>query len=327
MMITGGQERSLPSDKEANAGGERGALHKEVSFFAPPPSLARINCLLSSAPVDLNSLGEAVKEESALVSETLKLCNSSLFGLSHPVVSLEQAVIIMGSDMVRALLCACWLVQFTGARVPAQENFSFWRHSLLVARLSRRLSGWTGCAQQEWAFLAGLFHDIGILPFLTMLSRSEAAESGSVFETIGDRVEMQRRRFTTDHCELGLLLGAELGLPAPLVEACARHHHRGGTLSHTSLSRLSGAAEMIAQAATGNGSAPSTTLSQVIQRALAEYLAGYDRLASASVIEALESDLRGAVMERRGGGSSIWEDHISSLKTNAGVAGSSQAGG
>ncbi len=307
-MIDGGLDCSLPAAGRVNPGAQIRALHTELKLFRLPPSLAHINGLLSSAPVDLRCLEEAVKGEPSLVPEVLKLCNSSLFGLSHPVASIEQAVIIMDSDVVRSLLLACWLIQLTGAKVPPRENLCFWRHSLLVAQLTRRLGGWTGYAQPERLFLAGLFHDIGILPFLTMLSRGAVVESGSLLESLGDCIEPQRRRFATDHCEFGLLLGSGLGLPLPLVEVCARHHQRGAMLAHTAISCLTGAAEMIAQAAaSGRDGAPSVCPGQIIRDALAEYLPGLSRTANSGLVETLESDLPGALTEPSDSPANIWE--------------------
>jgi HD-like signal output (HDOD) protein len=317
-MVAGGLDCALPSDGRMYPGTQIRALHIELNLFALPPSLGRINRLLSSAPVDLKCLGEAVKEEPHLVPEALKLCNSSLFGLSHPVASLEQAVIIMDSDVVRTLLVACWLIQFTRANLPARENLAFWRHSLLVAQLSRRLGEWTSYAQPEWVFLAGLFHDLGILPFLAMLSRTISSEPGGVFENVGESIESQRRRFATDHCEMGLLLGTDLGLPLPLIEVCARHHQRGAVLSHTPLSSLASAAEMIAQAAAPGGASQSSVgPAQTIRDALSEYLPGFSRLANSGLAASLESDLRGGSTEHRDSPESIWEEHVSGLKVPA----------
>ncbi|MGH9455940.1 MAG: HDOD domain-containing protein [Terriglobia bacterium] len=285
------------------------SLRVEVDLFGLPPALDRLNQLLSAAPVDLNHLGEAIAGDPSLVAESLKLCNSSLFGLSHPVASLSQAVIIMDAEIVRNLLFTCWLIRYTGAHVMARENRLFWRHSLLVAQLSRRVCEWADFAQPERVFLAGLLHDAGALPFLTLFSRIGASGPDGIFCQVGDSIEAQRRRYGVDHCELGLKMGTVLGFPAGLVEAAARHHERGAALAGISPVCFVSAGEALARSVAGKHSAPTGLL---IRNALAEYLPGLTRAVSIGLVEALESDLRTGASPFEAIGGDVWENEPAS---------------
>ncbi|MGH9407378.1 MAG: HDOD domain-containing protein [Terriglobia bacterium] len=290
VMIGKAQECFFPYAVEQDLSASLGALRAEAGLAGLPPAVERINRLLSSAPVDLRSLGESVKEAPGLAEEAVKLCNASLFELSQPVASVEQAVIIMGADIVRTLILTCWLTRYTGENIPGQDSRAFWGHSLLVAKLSQHMCQWAGFAQPEWAFLAGLFHDLGAVPFLTLLARDRGRARQGLFEIVGDSVEAQRRRFDTDHCELGLQIGINLGLSAPLVEVMARHHQRGGMLSSMPLLAFVCAAEAIAQdTKPGEASLPQA---QLVRNALAEFMPGLTPQAGPGLIETLEADLR-----------------------------------
>ncbi|HEX5481960.1 MAG TPA: HDOD domain-containing protein, partial [Terriglobia bacterium] len=116
MMIVRNEEPFLHQDEAARLRKQLQALQDEANLFNPPPSLDQINRLLSSAPVDLRRLGEAIRDHSGLVTEALKLCNSTLFSLPQPVSNLEQAVIITDADVVRTLLLACWIIQCAGQK-------------------------------------------------------------------------------------------------------------------------------------------------------------------------------------------------------------------
>lgn len=289
VMISRGQEPISCLAQGEEIGSSIRSLRVEVDLFGPPPALDRMNQLLSAAPVDLNRLSEAIAVDPSLAMETLKLCNSSLFGLSQPVASLEQAVIIMDAEIVRTLLFTCWLIRYTATHVIDRENRLFWRHSLLVARLSRRICEWADCAQPERVFLAGLLHDSGTLPFLTLFSRIGAAGPDGILREVGDSLEPQRRRYGVDHCELGLKMGSILGFPTALVEAAARHHQRGAALAGMSPVCFVSAAEALAHAVGETQNSPTGPL---IRNTLAEFLPGSTRAATLGLVEALESDLR-----------------------------------
>jgi HD-like signal output (HDOD) protein len=289
IVIAAGQEPFLCFDSGSNLDPQVRALRGEADLFALPQALDRMNRLLASAPVDLKGLEEAVKDDPQLVTETLKLCNSSLFRLPHPVARLEQAVIMMDAEITRALLVVCWLIKHTGRKMRSQDHQAFWGHNLLVAQMSRHLCEWANCAQPEWAFLAGLFHDIGALPFLTMLSRNGTGSPRNVLAEVGDSIESQRRRFGVDHCDFGQRMGSILGLPLWAVEIAAGHHQRGCWLSGLPLLGFVSAAELIAQS--GSRQPNPLPQRQLILNALGEYLPGWSGATSSVLLETLESDL------------------------------------
>lgn len=288
------------------------ALRAEAELASLPPDLVRMNALLSATPVDLRGLGEAVKEAPDLASEAVKYCNSSLFALPQPVASLEQAVLLMDVDIVRALLLTCWLTKHTRAAIAASDSRAFWSHSLLTAQLSRHISEWACYAQPEWAFLAGLLHDIGMLPFLSLLSRNGVAESVMPANSdcgdgkLTDAVEPQRRRFGTDHCELGFQMGAILGLPLPLMEVAAGHHQRGPSISRTPLVSFVAAAEVIAQSVHGRHEEPLLSQGQVVRNALTEFLPVLGPSAQSGLARTLEADLSRAAVESKE--INVWDD-------------------
>ncbi|MCL5670818.1 MAG: HDOD domain-containing protein [Acidobacteria bacterium] len=290
------------------------ALRQELAIYRPSPALERANGLLGTVPVELRKLGEAIQDDLGLAAETVKLCNSSLFGLPRPVSSLEQAVVATDADIVRTLLLACWLTKLTGSRIPTRENRLFWSHSLLVAQISRRISEWAGLAQPEKTFLAGLLHDVGILPFLTLFSREGAPRQRSILENLGESIESERRRFGTDHCELGGRLSTLLGFPHPLAEVVAKHHQPGIAIFSFPLLPIVGAAEVISQArhlCAKQELAPEA-LRTLIKDSLGKWLPGFDPSASHHLVEALESDLLASVKRFTPGEGNAWCDSLPS---------------
>lgn len=289
-------ESQVPQDShnpDRTPPGTAETVYREVELFRPSPALKRMNELLSAIPVDLRKLGAALQDDPELASEAVKFSNSSLFGLSRPVASLEQAVVATGSDMVRTLLLTCWLTRLSGTRITAAENRLFWSHALSVARISRRIGEWTGMEQPEQAFLAGLLHDIGDLPLLAVLAKSGAEGRQNIFEDLGESLESQRRRFGTDHCELGSRLADVLAIPLPLAEVMAKHHQHGLAASGFPLLPIVGAAEAIAQASRlcQKRDLPPEMLGGFVADCLVKWLPGLDRSAGRHLVEELESDM------------------------------------
>ncbi|MGH9327445.1 MAG: HDOD domain-containing protein [Terriglobia bacterium] len=280
-------------------------LRGELACFGLPPTLHQLNCLLSTAPVDLKNFRNAIQGNPDLVVETLKLCNSSLFNLSQPLSSLEQAVMVTGADIVRTLLLTCWLIKHAASKLPAHVNQLFWGHCLLVAKMSRRISEWLGLAQPEQAFLAGLLHDVGLLVLLSRFSRDSATED--VFKDLGEAIGPQRRRFGIDHCELGRQLGTALGFPLHFVDVFTKHHQCGISFSNP-LVAIVGAAEQISRGwcPREHCPLPPAESRQLIREAFQKYLPSLSQPSSLHLVESLEADLLGDITPRAAGAWNIW---------------------
>ncbi|MDE3179696.1 MAG: HDOD domain-containing protein [Acidobacteriota bacterium] len=282
-----------------------------MDLFAPPRSLTRINQLLSAEPVDLRRLGEAVAENSGVAAEALRLCNSSVFGLCPQAISVEQAVVSLDAEIVRSLLLTCWLTRYSAAHVQARENRIFWRHSLLVAQLSRRLAEWLNFAAPEKVFLAGLLHDAGNLPFLSFFSRTGPPGHEGIYQEVGDSVDLQRRRFGNDHCELGEKMVSILGLPPYIADAVERHHQRAEP--DTTLTPFIYAAEMISlrHKEMSIGAGLAAPQSRLIHAVLEECFPGFGGPGFGGLVDVLDAELQTASLPFARATGSFWEPGLS----------------
>lgn len=327
-MITESQNPQDRQSQELTRCGTPEAFCQEVELFRPSPALKRMNELLSAIPVDLKKLGAALQGDPQLALEVVKFSNSSLFGLPRPVASLEQAVVATGSDMARTLLLTCWLTRLSGNQISVADNQLFWSHGLNVARISRRVGEWMGLAQPELAFLAGLLHDIGDLPMLAALAKNGAEGPQSTFEDLGESLESQRRRFGTDHCELGGRLVDVLAIPLLLAEVIVKHHHRDLAKSGFPLLPIVGAAEAIAQASRlcTKQELPPEALGGFVADCLAKWLPGLDRSAGRHLVEELESDLLAGISHAKPGVKSAGKSSPNHPGTQACMVKSATAG-
>ncbi|HZV67596.1 MAG TPA: HDOD domain-containing protein, partial [Telluria sp.] len=131
------------------------------------PSLpAVVMELLSSIDqegVDISVLAKKVSHDQALTAKTLRLANSSLYGLQVKVTTIQQAITFLGFQTTRNLITAAAVTGcFAEGQCPGFDDKAFWRHSIATAAcakvLARRMR-----FNQDYAFTAGLLHDIGRL--------------------------------------------------------------------------------------------------------------------------------------------------------------------
>jgi len=223
----------------------------------PPLAITALNNVLGTSPIDLLQLGRVGRSHPAAATQILKLCNSSIFCLSHPVSNLEQAVVSLGAEVLRTLGLAWGLVEVAGKYLPPVQAQAFWQHGLTLALVSERIAERMDYPVAE-AYLAGFLHDIGRVPIL-MAAAPEKHRAVIDLTGLSESPEIEVGEFGVDHCELGRRIGVAWGFSEPFVEVFSRHH--GETAEETELVRIVSAAERFcSRQATVTGSEDNTCL-------------------------------------------------------------------
>ena len=102
------------------------------------PSLpAVVMELLSSIDqedVDISVLAKKVSHDQALTAKTLRLANSSLYGLQVKVTTISQAITFLGFQTTRNLITAAAVTGcFPEGLCAGFDHRAFWRHSIATA--------------------------------------------------------------------------------------------------------------------------------------------------------------------------------------------------
>lgn len=176
-----------------------------------------------SPDASVTAIAEKVSRDQALSAKTLRLANSSFYGLSRKVTTIQQAIAILGFDTVRALVTAASVAEAFKSAARRESFKIHWRHGVATAVCARSLARQIG-KDQNYAFICGLLHDIGrlvlVAEFEEAFSRVQAYRS----EHDCHMLEAERAVFGLDHAAVGLQLAEHWKLPFALQKAISNHH-------------------------------------------------------------------------------------------------------
>jgi putative nucleotidyltransferase with HDIG domain len=210
---------------DEKAAGEAQALMRRIPAF--PPVAIRVLHLLQDDDVPVDQLVELMRADPAFSAELLRRANSPLFGFHSEVVSLKQALILLGFRRVRGLALTVATGMYLRKAAQVGELRKFWRYSLACALLAEELARACGLPE-DTAYTAGLLHDIGRLGLMVahpeqyaqlIRHASEQLETGQPV----DIVQLERDLFGVDHYEVGRWLAEDWKLPPLLAEIAGRH--------------------------------------------------------------------------------------------------------
>src|SRR3954466_13681128 len=91
--------------------------------------------------VDISVLAKKVSHDQALTAKTLRLANSSLYGLQVKVTTIQQGITFLGFQTTRNLITAAAVTGcFAEGQCPGFDHKAFWRHSIATAACAKVLA-------------------------------------------------------------------------------------------------------------------------------------------------------------------------------------------
>lgn len=196
----------------------------EGGFPTLPACIFQLEPLLNTSPVDLKAVSRIIGLDQDLAGQLINICNSAMAGLPENVSTLEEAVLLLGTERLKALILTCHLMEYTRHGLAPRLANAFWRHCFLTALLSRQLAYCLRYPQPEEAYLAGLLHDIGFLPLIIFAARNQLKTATLMLDGTRESLQAERDTFGVDHCQVGRMLGASWNFPRVLLDVLEHHH-------------------------------------------------------------------------------------------------------
>ena len=174
--------------------------------------------------IDISVLAKKVSHDAALTAKTLRLANSSAYGLQVKVTTIQQAITFLGFQTTRNLITAAAVTGcFPAGQCAGFDDQAFWRHSIATAAcakvLARRLR-----FNQDVAFTAGLLHDIGRLVLVTSFPAQYAQALNWRNAHDSFVLDAERAVLGIDHVEAGVALAAHWNFSDTMKAALQGHH-------------------------------------------------------------------------------------------------------
>lgn len=200
-------------------------FHAEVLPALPHSaiSLLQLSQNPSSGPADFS---RPIEADPGLMGQVLKFVNSSYFGFSREIMSVQQAITLVGTRAITNF--ALWNAVFSVIPNPKFGPFDLkglWQDSLRRAVLARRVGKAISVDNAEDLFAGALLQDMAI----PLLLKELPAEYEGLVErraAEGRRLSgLEKELFGWDHAEAAALLAGRWNLPDAFVSLIERHTH------------------------------------------------------------------------------------------------------
>jgi putative nucleotidyltransferase with HDIG domain len=193
---------------------------ESIQTLATIPAVAKhVLELLGDPTVSLGEISRFISQDPVLTSRVLRMVNSPIYGFPGRISSVNQAVLLLGLNVVRGLLFGVTVFD-----LMQQTMIGLWEHSMGCAILARLVAVKKGLKDPEEASIHGLLHDIGKV----VLVLKFPGEYEKVMEEAREKdltvYEVETAYFSTTHATVGAWVAEQWSFPRPLIDVIQYHH-------------------------------------------------------------------------------------------------------
>jgi HD-like signal output (HDOD) protein len=196
---------------------ERAVAEGRMAWPSIPEVLLRIREAMQREDADARRIADAVGTDPVLSARFIRMANSVHYGSNNACHTLRDAVVRLGQGAVEQV--ATMLVVSRVFAVGKRKRLSLhlrrlWTHSVKASALCQVLSELDRGLKPDVAALAGLIHDIGVVPVLVHASGFEGLlEKRHVMEPLVHRL----------HAQLGPSVLHDWNFPPELMQVVRAH--------------------------------------------------------------------------------------------------------
>jgi putative nucleotidyltransferase with HDIG domain len=188
-----------------------------------PVVATKVMQLIESEKATAEELARVVASDPAVAARVLKLSNSAFYGCQRQIQTLSSAIVILGFSTLKSLVVAASVKQVYKPFGLTEKML--WEHSFGAGLAARLIASNTRCANEEEAFLAGLFHDIGKI-IMNTIDRDnfhavveKCYNEGLLFK------DAETSIFPYTHEELGAFVIKKWNFPETMMQSVMHHHN------------------------------------------------------------------------------------------------------
>ncbi len=189
-----------------------------------PETMRSLQQMIKDPEIDFARIERSISTDPGMAAELLKMVNSASFGVNRKVLTIQEAVKLVGLKGIRNLLTAYGTVSLVSERYGDMKNL--WEHSHRVAVFASVLARRYNLKSiYETVYSASLLHDLGrvlvefLSPDLFDKLRRFSVEKKMPAE------EFERFALGTHHAEVGAQMAERWDFPRGIINTIRYHHN------------------------------------------------------------------------------------------------------
>lgn len=171
----------------------------------------------------MDRIAKLISQDVGLAGSILKTVNSSFFGLSNKIASIDQAINLLGITSVVNIVNALSIRGSLSDEAIITLSH-FWDSAMDIAMSCATIAKRIGYRAPDEAYTLGLFHNCGIPLLVERFDNFPQVMEAAYADSEERIVDTENKLLNTNHAVVGYYVGKSWNLPRYMCEAIADHH-------------------------------------------------------------------------------------------------------
>lgn len=138
-----------------------------------PDIALKVRDSVAKGDASASELADMIVTDPALSARLIQVANSPLYRGANEIRNIQMAVTRLGNSTIRTLITSLVMQQMFKPTTATLEQYfrTIWEQGVNVSAISRALAAFVPQLNPDEAMLAGLIHQIGKLPILTLVEK------------------------------------------------------------------------------------------------------------------------------------------------------------
>jgi putative nucleotidyltransferase with HDIG domain len=192
-----------------------------------PANIDKISEIMADENAGAEEISKVIQTDQGLTTKVLKIANSAFYGRINQVVSIREAVVVIGIANIKSMLYSIFIDQLYGGGSAEDERImiELWEHSVATALMAGKIMEQNFPGDRDAAYTGGLLHDIGeliIFKYENELFKEVLKEIAA--EDQMPRVMLEETIMGFNHADLGAAIARKWNLPRQIRNSIFYHH-------------------------------------------------------------------------------------------------------
>lgn len=192
------------------------------SFLPSPPEIMQ---KIRKASSDIDQIAKIINKDMGLSASVLKTINSPFYGMKNDIVSIPQAVALLGLDSVMNIVNAHLLLVTLKADDYAADLDDFWQLSNEMADTCVVVANYLNFLAFDDIYLLGLFHNAGIPMMLKQFPEYMDTLEEAYTQADLRITDVENQKHNCNHAVVGYLIAKTWRLPDHIRTIIRDHHN------------------------------------------------------------------------------------------------------